>query len=61
MPLGGPSELSLCVLSASTSPVRERRGKGKGKKEGSGDGGSGPEEEVREGGSEGVRREGVKE
>ena len=34
MPLGGPSELSLCVLSVSTSPVRERRGKGKGKKEG---------------------------
>ena len=40
------------------------RGEGRGKvrrKEGSGDGGSGPEEEVREGGSEGVRREGVKE
>ena len=40
------------------------RGEGRGRvrrKEGSGDGGSGPEEEVREGGSEGVRREGVKE
>ena len=63
MPLGGPSELSLCVLSASTSPVRERRGKGwrVRRKERSEDGGSGLEEEVREGGSEGVRREGVKE
>ena len=64
MLLGGPSELSLHGLSASACPISEREGegwrKGEGgrekKKEGSGGGRSRPQEGVREGGSEGVKR-----